>query len=114
MISWLRKLAWWTRRRQKEQELRDELQFHLDEETRERLEGGLTPAAARRAAHRDLGNATLVLEDTRTVWSWVLFEQLAQDLRYALRMVDGASHAVRSGIRAGRPAVGSRTWPARR
>lgn len=27
----------------------------------------------------------LVQEDTRTVWSWVVLEQLAQDIRYGLR-----------------------------
>ena len=28
---------------------------------------------------------TLLQEDTRTLWSWILLEQLAQDLRYGLR-----------------------------
>jgi predicted permease len=86
MLPLLRKLAWWSRNR-KEQELRDELQFHLEEETRERLDEGLPLEVARRAAHRDLGNAALVREDTRAVWSWMLVEQLAQDVRYALRMM---------------------------
>src|SRR5262249_12965853 len=87
MISLLRKLAWWSRRRLKEQELRDELEFHLEKEVDERLDDGLTPEDARRAAYRDLGNTTLVREDTRALWSWVLLEQFAQDLRYALRVM---------------------------
>ena len=76
MIPFLRKLAWWSRSR-KEQELRDELQFHLEEETRERLDDGLAAEDAARAARRDLGNPALVREDTRAVWSWVLAEQLS-------------------------------------
>ena len=40
---------------------------------------------ARWAARRDLGNVTLLREDTRTLWSWILLEQLAQDVRYGLR-----------------------------
>ena len=32
MISLLRKLTWWVQRRRKEDEFREELQFHLDEE----------------------------------------------------------------------------------
>ena len=28
---------------------------------------------------------TLLREDTRTLWSWMLLEQLAQDIRYGLR-----------------------------
>ena len=37
------------------------------------------------AARRDLGNVTLLREDARTLWSWMLLEQLAQDVRYGLR-----------------------------
>ena len=40
---------------------------------------------ARWAARRELGNLTLVQEDTRAVWGWTILEQLGQDLRYALR-----------------------------
>src|SRR5262249_5687733 len=40
---------------------------------------------ARWAAGRDLGNMTLLRESTRAMWTWTLFEQLLQDLRYALR-----------------------------
>ena len=29
--------------------------------------------------------STLLREDARTLWSWVLLEQLAQDVRYGLR-----------------------------
>src|SRR4029450_12069630 len=34
---------------------------------------------------RDLGNVTLLREDTRTLWTWTPLEQLAQDLRYGVR-----------------------------
>ena len=42
MNSFFRKLRWLTQRSQKESELRDELQFHLDEEAEQRREEGLT------------------------------------------------------------------------
>jgi len=85
MIPFLRKLSCWARRRCKEDELREELQFHLDEEAEERQADGLPADQARWAAHRDLGNVTLLQETTRTFWTFALFEQLGQDLRYALR-----------------------------
>ena len=85
MTSFFRKLTWWRQRRRKEDELREELQFHLAEEAGERQAGGLAADEARRAARRDLGNVTLVREETRTLWSWLLLEQLAQDTRYGLR-----------------------------
>ena len=46
---------------------------------------GCRKTRPRWAARRDLGNVTLLREDTRTLWSWILLEQLAQDVRYGLR-----------------------------
>ena len=85
MTSLFRKVHWWLQRRRKEEELREELQFHLAEEIDERQADGLPADEATWAARRDLGNATLLREDARTLWSWVLLEQLAQDVRYGLR-----------------------------
>ncbi len=87
MISFFRKLTWWAQRRRKDAELREELEFHLANEADERRTDGLTEDEARWAARRDLGNVTLLREDARTLWSWRLLEQLAQDLRYGLRMM---------------------------
>jgi predicted permease len=72
-------------RRRKEEDLRDELQFHLDEEAEERQEEGLPGDEARRAARRDIGSIALVKEETRAAWTWTYLEQLAQDCRYAVR-----------------------------
>jgi len=80
-----RKLAWWLQCRRKEDELRDELAFHLEAEADERQADGLPADAAAWAARRDLGNVTLLREEARTLWSWVLLEQLAQDVRFGLR-----------------------------
>ena len=41
MTSLFRKVQWWLQRRRKEDELREELQFHLAEEIEERQAGGL-------------------------------------------------------------------------
>jgi macrolide transport system ATP-binding/permease protein len=85
MRSFLRKLKWLTERRGREAELREELQFHLEEEADQRKAEGLAEDEARRAARRDLGNTTLLQEDTRATWGWTILEQLGQDLRYAFR-----------------------------
>jgi len=83
----LRKLAFLIRRRDKEDELRDELEFHLGEEAEWAEAAGLTPEQAGHAARRDLGNVTLVMEDTRASWTWTQLERFRQDLRYAVRML---------------------------
>ena len=85
MNAFFRKLRWLTQRRNKEAELREELEFHLGEEADERREEGLAEDEARRAARRELGNVVLVEEDTRAAWGWTIVEQLGQDLRYAFR-----------------------------
>src|SRR5688572_3650693 len=87
MTSLFRKLNWLLRRRSKEAELEEELQFHLDEETEERQAAGSSPEEAYRAARVELGNVTLLKEDTRSAWSWVRGEQLARDVRNAARIM---------------------------
>jgi predicted permease len=70
-----------------ESELDEEIRFHLSEEADERTATGLTSDEARLAARRDFGNATLVREATREVWGWGFAERLAQDVRYAARIM---------------------------
>jgi predicted permease len=81
-----RKLGWMAQRSRKEAELRDELQFHLQEEAEQREVGGL-PAEQAKWARRDLGNVALLMEDTRATWGWTSLERLWQDLRYSVRMM---------------------------
>ena len=88
MIALLRRLLWWLRPARKEQELGEELQFHLDQEMRERLERGLPEDEARWAAQRDLGNEARVREDVRAVWTWRPLDELQQDDRNDGRKIE--------------------------
>jgi predicted permease len=65
--------------------LDDDIRDHLERQIQENIERGMTPAEARRQALIAFGNVTLVKEETRAVWIRKWLEQLAQDLRYALR-----------------------------
>jgi len=85
MNAFFRKLRWLTGRRNREAELREELRFHLEEEAEARQAEGSAAELARWAACRELGNLTLVQENTRAMWGWTILEQLGQDLRYAFR-----------------------------
>jgi putative ABC transport system permease protein len=87
MRAFLRKLTWLVTRRRREAELREELDFHLAEETEDRTAAGLAEEQARLAARRELGNVTLVVEDTRAAWGWIAVEQIVQDVRYAARQL---------------------------
>jgi predicted permease len=72
-------------RKGQERELDDELQFHLDMQTRKHVGAGLDPTAARQRAHADFGSVDLVKEDARDVRRSRPLEELLQDIRYAIR-----------------------------
>ena len=84
MNAFFRKLIWLAQLPHKEREIQEELQFHLEEEAEELEANGLEKEQAAWAARRDLGNATLVKENSREAWMWTWLEQAAQDTRYAL------------------------------
>ncbi|HEY6971914.1 MAG TPA: ABC transporter permease, partial [Candidatus Angelobacter sp.] len=86
-MSFIHKLSGLFRRKDKEAEIREELEFHLEEEAEERQSDGLAADEARWAAHRELGNVALLEENVRAVWIWTSWERLLQDLRYAVRMM---------------------------
>ncbi len=82
LILRLRSLAARTR---VEQELIRELAFHLDQQIRENLAAGMSPAGARDAAMRTFGGLSQVQEECRDMRRTNHLETLWGDLRYAIR-----------------------------
>jgi predicted permease len=76
-----------TRRKRMLEELDEDIRDHIEQETQDNIERGMTPEEARYAAVRKFGNVTRVKEETREVWSFVWLEQLLQDIRFGLRML---------------------------
>src|SRR5262245_61071137 len=74
-------------RRRAEQEAEEEIRTHLELETREKIEAGLSPEEGRYAARRAFGSVALAKEDSRAVWGLRTLESLWQDLRYGVRML---------------------------
>ena len=68
-------------------ELDADIREHIERETQENIERGMTPEEARYAAVRKFGNVTRVKEETRDVWRIAWIEDLWQDIRYGLRML---------------------------
>ena len=69
------------------EELDEDIREHIERETQDNIERGMTAEEARYAAMRKFGNVTRVKEETREVWSFVWLEQLLQDIRFGLRML---------------------------
>src|SRR5215472_14669227 len=68
-------------------EFDDELRGHLEMLTEENVRRGIPPEEARRRARIRLGNATQIRETHRQLTGLPFLETLAQDVRYALRML---------------------------
>jgi predicted permease len=74
-----------SRRKRMLDDLDQDIREHIEMETRDNIERGMSPEEARYAALRKFGNVTHVKEDTRAVWRFLWLEQLWQDIRYGLR-----------------------------
>src|SRR5215472_16201230 len=82
-MSWTRFL----RRRRWDDERARELEAYLADETAVNMARGMSAEEARNAAARKLGNATLIREEIYRMNSIGFLETIAQDLRYALRVL---------------------------
>lgn len=67
------------------EDLDQDIREHIEIETQENMERGMSPEEARCAALRKFGNTALVKEEVREVWGWTWLARFAQDLRYGLR-----------------------------
>ena len=76
-----------TRRRRALGDLDRDIRDHLERETQENLERGMSPAEARAAALRKFGNVGLVEEQTRAIWRRPWIDQLWCDLVFAFRIL---------------------------
>ena len=76
----MRFLFW--KRKQRDEELNEEIQAHLTLGAREEMASGQSGREARLAARREFGNETLALETTRDMWGWRWLGDLMQDIRY--------------------------------
>src|SRR5215475_9589336 len=73
------------RRRQVEQELDEELRYHIERQIEEHISKGMTEEEARYAALRAMGGVERRKEECRDMRRVRLIEDLIQDLRYGLR-----------------------------
>src|SRR5215469_4190811 len=82
-----RRLAYYLRRDRFDRELEAEMRFHLEMKTNARVAAGLSSEDAYRATRLQFGNTVLLQERSREMWTFRWVEELAQDIRYSLRMI---------------------------
>src|SRR5580704_6726974 len=69
----------------KQRELEEELHSHLQLSQQDRQDRGESPQQAAEAARREFGNVALVEHVTRDQWRGRWLDELAQDVRFAVR-----------------------------
>ena len=74
-------------REDKDSDLNDEIQSHLQMAARDRVQRGESARDAQDHAVREFGNVGVVKELTRDMWAGASLEILVQDLTYGLRML---------------------------
>ncbi|GAB5561609.1 MAG: ABC transporter permease [Synoicihabitans sp.] len=72
-------------RRRFEDELDEEMRFHLEQSIERNIERGMSPVEARREAMKEFGGVEQAKEESRDAWGLVLLIDLWRDLRYAAK-----------------------------
>ena len=70
-----------------DEELYDELRFHLERQTEKYLRAGMSPEQAMRQARMEFGGLAHVQEGCRVARGVTFLETLIQDLRFGFRML---------------------------
>ncbi len=86
-MKFFRRLRGLFRKEQLNQQLSDEMSFHLEKQIELNLAAGMTPEEARYAALRKFGGVEQVKEECRDTWGGRIIDTLLQDIRFGLRML---------------------------
>src|SRR5215467_351570 len=75
------------RRSQAENDLDEELRYHIERQTEQNIRLGMNPEEARSAAHKAFGGVEQTREQSRDARGVRWIEEFWQDLRYGARML---------------------------
>jgi predicted permease len=73
------------RKERLDEELSEELRFHVERQVNENIAAGMMPEDARRAALRELGGVEQIAEECRDMRQTQWLETLRQDIRFGIR-----------------------------
>jgi hypothetical protein len=71
----------------KPENVRGEIDAHIEEKALDLMESGVAEEEAWRRARLEFGNPAVIAESSREVWAWRWLDRLGQDVRYALRQM---------------------------
>ena len=73
------------RRNQRQRDVREELDVHIQLETETNIARGMSPGQAKKAAVLKVGNGTLIHEEIYRMYTPAIIDSLARDFRLAIR-----------------------------
>ncbi|HEY3441856.1 MAG TPA: ABC transporter permease [Paludibaculum sp.] len=80
-----RRILFLSQQRQLEQDLDEEMRFHLAMKAERNRESGLSRDEAEWTARRQFGNVTRMKEQSREAWGWSALERFGKDVQLSLR-----------------------------
>ena len=90
-MSWMgefaRRFRMLIHRREFDADLKEEMRLHIELRQQEEFQSGMTADDAQAAARRRFGNPTYLREESHIAWGWEWLENVAQDIRFGLRML---------------------------
>jgi predicted permease len=86
-MKFLHRLRALFRKEDLDQELSDELAFHLEKQIEQNIAAGMSAEEARCTALKSFGGVEQVKEECRDAWGVRLIDNLLQDIRFGLRML---------------------------
>jgi putative ABC transport system permease protein len=84
MMTWLARLF---RKEKQDAHLDSELRFHVEQQTADNIDAGMSPDEARRRALAQFGGIERIKEEARDARGTYFVESLLQDIRFALRIL---------------------------
>ena len=86
-MSWIHRIRASFQKQELDENLEDELQFHIEMRVKELVATGMSPEEAHYKAARLFGNQMLLKEKTRDMDTIDWIQNAGQDLRFAVRML---------------------------
>src|SRR5437762_14197516 len=83
--EWVNRIRHFARGPRFESDLEDEIRFHIETRAAELEKSGISEPEALSQARREFGSIALARENSRAAWQFRWLEDLAVDLRHALR-----------------------------
>ena len=87
ITSFLRRIIASLQRRRLDDDLKEEIDAHIEQRRQALIDDGMSPQEAAFEARRMFGNVTTIREQSREIWRFPVLQSILQDIRYGARLL---------------------------